>query len=78
MILFHNELTINTLNFILEQVLVFLTGKQRNETQACLSFLMIFIKILPQPYVLNHLKVIVSRKRKNYYYYLIKFRSIYR
>ena len=54
------NLTVNTLQFILEQVLVFLVGKNRSEVEASVAFLIVFIKVLPSPLVANHLTTIVS------------------
>lgn len=57
---FTGELTVNTLTFILEQVLVFLVGKNRNEVEASVAFVIVFVKSLPSPLVANHLSNIVS------------------
>lgn len=56
---FTGDLTVNTLQFILEQVLVFLIGNKRNEAEASVAFLIFFIKALPLPLVANHLPTIV-------------------
>lgn len=56
---FTGGLTISTLTFILEQVLAFLVSRSRPEAEAAVNFLLIFVKILPSPYVANHLTEIV-------------------
>lgn len=53
------NLTVNTLTFILEQVLAFLVGKNRNEVEASIAFLITFIKVLPAQFVALHLQTIV-------------------
>lgn len=57
---FTGTLKTSTLSYILERVLVFLVGRSRPEAEAAINFLMIFIKILPSPYVANHLTEIVK------------------
>lgn len=56
---FTGNLTVATLQFILEQVLVFLVGKNRQEVEASLAFVTVFVKVLPTPLVANHLTTIV-------------------
>lgn len=53
------NLTVNTLKFVLEQVLVFVVGKSRNEVEAAIAFLITFIKVLPVPFVSLQLESIV-------------------
>lgn len=57
---FAEHLTIDTLKFILEQVLEFVVSNQRNEVNSSLHFLVIFVKMLPTPFVANHLRIIVK------------------
>lgn len=57
---FTGALTISTLTFILEQVLAFLVARSRPEAEAAVAFLMVFTKILPSPYIANHLTEIVK------------------
>lgn len=54
------DLTVQTLEFVLEQVLQFITAKQRNEVEASVGFLLVFIKVLPAPVVGKHLEKIVK------------------
>lgn len=54
------NLTINTLEFIMEQILVFLVQKTRSLAEASVAFLITFIKVMPSPLVANHLQTIVS------------------
>lgn len=56
---FTGGLTISTLTFILEQVLAFLVARSRPESEAAVNFLLVFVKVLPSPYVANHLTEIV-------------------
>lgn len=56
---FTGGLTISTLSFILEQVLAFLVSRSRPEAEAAVNFLLVFVKVLPSPYVANHLTEIV-------------------
>lgn len=53
------NLTVNTLKFVLEQVLVLVVGKSRNEVEAAIAFLITFIKVLPAPFVALQLESIV-------------------
>lgn len=48
------------MKYILEQISVYIVGKNRKETEAGVSFLITFIKVLPTPLVANHLEVIVK------------------
>lgn len=57
---FTGTLKTSTLTYILERILVFLVGRSRPEAEAALNFLMIFTKILPSPFVANHLTEIVK------------------
>lgn len=53
------NLTVNTLEFIMEQVAVFLVQKSRPQAEASVAFLITFIKVMPSPLVANHLETIV-------------------
>lgn len=53
------NLTVNTLTYILLQVLAFVVGKSRNEVEASIAFLITFIKVLPAQFVALHLEQIV-------------------
>lgn len=57
---FSGNMTLQTVSFILEQVLAFLVGKNRSEVDAAVAFLLVFLKLLPAPYVANHLPNIVK------------------
>lgn len=57
---FAENLTIDTLKFILEQILEFVVSNQRNEVNASLQFLVVFVKILPVAFVANHLRLIMK------------------
>lgn len=57
---FAQNLTIDSLKFILEQVLEFVVSNQRNEVNASLHFLVTFVKILPAPFVANHLRIVMK------------------
>ncbi|XP_017466364.1 PREDICTED: RRP12-like protein [Rhagoletis zephyria] len=54
------NLTITTLEFIMEQILVFLVQKARSEAEAAVAFLITFIKVMPSPFVANHLDTIMK------------------
>uniref|UniRef100_A0A0K8U887 RRP12-like protein n=2 Tax=Bactrocera latifrons TaxID=174628 RepID=A0A0K8U887_BACLA len=54
------HLTINTLEFIMEQILVFLVQKTRSLAEASVAFLITFIKVMPSPLVANHLQTIMK------------------
>ncbi|XP_022228398.2 RRP12-like protein isoform X2 [Drosophila obscura] len=53
------HLTVATLEFILQQVSVFLVQKSRNQSEAAVAFLITFIKVMPIPLVANHLETIM-------------------
>lgn len=57
---FTGDLTLQTISFVLEQVLAVLVGKNRSEVEAAVAFLSVFLKLLPAPYVANHLPSIVK------------------
>uniref|UniRef100_A0A182VYK1 Uncharacterized protein n=1 Tax=Anopheles minimus TaxID=112268 RepID=A0A182VYK1_9DIPT len=57
---FTGSLSIDSLKFMLEQVLTFLMGKTRTEVDAALHFLHVYTKILPIPLVTNYLSLIVN------------------
>lgn len=54
------HLTVSTLEFIMEQIAVFLVQKSRSQAEASVAFLITFIKVMPTPLVANHLESIVS------------------
>lgn len=54
------HLTVSTLEFVLQQVSVFIVQKSRNQAEAAVAFLITFIKVMPIPLVSNHLETIVS------------------
>lgn len=57
---FTGDLTVQTLDFVLEQVLQFITAKQRNEVEASVAFVLVYIKVLPVPIVGKSLEKIVK------------------
>ncbi|CRL05121.1 CLUMA_CG017972, isoform A [Clunio marinus] len=57
---FAENLTVDTHKFILEQVLEFVVSNQRNEVNASLQFLVMFVKILPAPFVASNLRLIIK------------------
>ncbi|XP_053679622.1 RRP12-like protein [Anopheles nili] len=57
---FTGSLSIDSLKFMLEQVLTFLVGKARQEVNAALHFVYHYIKVLPIPLVTNYLSLIVK------------------
>lgn len=57
---FTGNLTLTTLTYILERVLEFVVCKSRPEAEASIAFLMVFLKILPAPYIANHLPSVVK------------------
>ncbi|XP_050071792.1 RRP12-like protein [Anopheles maculipalpis] len=57
---FTGSLSIDSLKFMLDQVLTFLIGKTRVEVDAALHFLHVYTKILPIPLVINYLSLIVN------------------
>lgn len=56
------NLTVSTLEFIMEQIAVFLVQKSRGQAEASVAFLITFIKVMPAPLVANHLETMVSLK----------------
>lgn len=54
------HLTINTLEFIMDQVLVFLVQKNRQQAEASVAFLITLIKVMPSPLIANHLENIMK------------------
>ncbi|EDW00336.1 RRP12-like protein [Drosophila grimshawi] len=52
-------LTVSTLEFVLQQVSVFLVQKSRHQAEAAVAFLITFIKVMPIPLVANHLETIM-------------------
>jgi ribosomal RNA-processing protein 12 len=57
---FTGSLTVETLKFILEQVLAFVVSNNRTEVNAAVNFVLTYTKILPGPLVLNYLPLIVK------------------
>ncbi|XP_052868998.1 RRP12-like protein [Anopheles cruzii] len=57
---FTGTLSIDSIKFMLEQVLTFLVGSNRAEVDAALHFLLHYIKSLPIPLVSNYLSLIVK------------------
>ncbi|XP_035894909.1 RRP12-like protein [Anopheles stephensi] len=57
---FTGSLAIDSLKFMLDQVLTFVIGKTRMEVDAGLHFLYVYTKILPIPLVTNYLSLIVN------------------
>ncbi|TDG39923.1 hypothetical protein AWZ03_013655 [Drosophila navojoa] len=53
------HLTVSTLEFVLQQVSVFIVQKSRNQAEAAIAFLITFIKVMPIPLVSNHLETIM-------------------
>lgn len=53
------QLTLTTLNAILEQILAQLITGSRQKVKPSIAFVLVFIKILPASYVANHLPNIV-------------------
>lgn len=54
------NLTISTLEFILQQIAVFLVGRNRGQSEAAIAFLITFTKVLPSPLIATHLEIVVS------------------
>ncbi|XP_005182344.2 RRP12-like protein [Musca domestica] len=54
------HLTVSTLEFIMEQIAVFLVQKSRSQAEASVAFLITFIKVMPTPLVANHLETIMK------------------
>ncbi|XP_055376742.1 RRP12-like protein [Condylostylus longicornis] len=57
---FSGNLTIKTIEFILDQVLVFLVQKSRLQAESGISFLITYIKVLQSPLIANHLEKIIK------------------
>lgn len=57
---FTSAMTVDSLRFMLEQVLTIMVGNNRSEVDAAINFLLLYIKILPVPLVTNDLPLIVS------------------
>lgn len=57
---FAENLTVDTLKFIMEQVLEFVVSNQRNEVNASLHFIVTFVKILPTPFVATQLRLLMK------------------
>lgn len=57
---FAEHLTVDTLKFIMEQVLEFVVSNQRNEVNASLAFLVVFVKVLPSPFVATQLRLMMK------------------
>ncbi|KAH8238332.1 hypothetical protein KR032_004084 [Drosophila birchii] len=53
------HLTVATLEFLLQQISVFLVQKSRNQSEAAVAFLITYIKVMPIPLVSNHLETIM-------------------
>ncbi|XP_020805673.1 RRP12-like protein [Drosophila serrata] len=53
------HLTVATLEFVLQQVSVFLVQKSRNQSEAAVAFLITYIKVMPIPLVSNHMETIM-------------------
>ncbi|XP_030379067.1 RRP12-like protein [Scaptodrosophila lebanonensis] len=53
------HLTVNTLEFVLQQISVFVVQKSRGQAEAAIAFLITFIKVMPIPLVANHLETIM-------------------
>jgi ribosomal RNA-processing protein 12 len=57
---FAESMSIETIKFMLDQVLEFLVSNQRNEANASLYFIATFTKILPTAFVATHLTLIMK------------------
>jgi len=57
---FAGSLTVKTIEFILDQVLVILVQKSRQQAECGISFLITYIKVLQSPLIANHLEKIVK------------------
>lgn len=57
---FGEHMSVDTLKFMLDQVLEFIVSNQRNEANASLYFIATFVKLLPSPFVANHLSLIMK------------------
>jgi ribosomal RNA-processing protein 12 len=58
------HLTVDSLKFIIEQVVEFVTSNNRKEAEASVTFLVTFTKVLPPPLVANHLSIIVRESHR--------------
>lgn len=63
------NLSISCLDYLLDQVLMFLTQKSRSLSKAALVYLIVYIKIVPISIVGRHLENIVSKKT----FHLVKY-----
>ncbi|GAB0088077.1 RRP12-like protein [Sergentomyia squamirostris] len=54
------SLRVTTIEFVLEQILTYVTGKQRSIVAACIGHLLVFVRVLPVPLVANHLPEILK------------------
>nr|XP_019560986.2 RRP12-like protein [Aedes albopictus] len=57
---FTGAMTVESLRFMLEQVLTIMVGNNRSEVDAAINFLLLYIKILPVPLVTNDLPLITK------------------
>uniref|UniRef100_A0A7G3B2B6 Uncharacterized protein n=1 Tax=Lutzomyia longipalpis TaxID=7200 RepID=A0A7G3B2B6_LUTLO len=57
---FAGNLRVTTIEFVLQQILTYITGKQRSIVASCVGFLLVFVRVLPVPLVANHLPVILK------------------
>lgn len=57
---FVDNISVESMKFILDQVLEFVVSNQRNEVNASLHFLVTCIKKLPVPFVANQLRIILK------------------
>ncbi|XP_065087189.1 RRP12-like protein [Ochlerotatus camptorhynchus] len=58
--LFTGALTVDSLRFMLEQILTIMVGNNRSEVDAAINFLLLYIKILPVPLVTSDLPLITK------------------
>lgn len=57
---YSGNLTLKSVTAVLEQVLAFVGTRNRTEADAAIQFLLVFVKLLPAPFVANHLPDIVK------------------
>ncbi|XP_059611587.1 RRP12-like protein [Phlebotomus argentipes] len=57
---FAENLRVTTIEFVLQQILSYSTGKQRPIVASCVGFLLVFVRVIPVPLVANHLTVIIK------------------
>ncbi|KAG5671610.1 hypothetical protein PVAND_001803 [Polypedilum vanderplanki] len=57
---FAENMSLDTIKFMLDQVLEFTVSNQRNEANSSLYFLATFTKLLPPPFVATHLGIIMK------------------